>query len=65
MQEEIERIDFMNSETLEKLSNVIQVLGNIEVKGKTNLLNLGGSIAILEEVLQGCINAKPTETPKE
>lgn len=44
----------MDKESIEKLSSVIEVLGNIEVKGKANLLNLGGCIAILEEVRQAC-----------
>ena len=44
----------MNKEDIEKISAIIQVLGNIEVKGKTNLLNLGGCISMLEEILQRC-----------
>ena len=46
----------MNKEMIGKLSSVIEVLGNIEVKGKTNLFNLGGSIAILEEIRQSCVS---------
>lgn len=45
----------MNKEIIEGLSNVIRGLGNIEVKGKANLLNLGGCIAILEELQQKCV----------
>lgn len=45
----------MNKEMIERLSGVIEVLGNIEVKGKTNLLNLGGCIAILEEIRQAYV----------
>lgn len=52
----------MNRETIEKLSSVIEVLGNIEVKGKANLLNLGGCIAILEEVRQVCVSSTSQES---
>lgn len=47
----------MNKEIIEKISSVIEVLGNTEVKGRNNLLNLGGSIAILEEVRQSCLES--------
>lgn len=40
----------MDKETIEILTNTINVLGNIEVKGKTNLLNLIGCISILEDL---------------
>lgn len=53
---------FMNKEMIERLSSVIEVLGNIEVKGKANLLNLGGCIAILEEMRQACVSSISQET---
>ncbi len=64
----------MNKDFLEGLSNVIRGLENIEVKGKANLLNLGGSIAILEELRQqyitdmtqrAAVNDKEPQNPKE
>ena len=42
----------MNKQTLNKLVSAIGALNNIEVKGKTNLMNLGGCISIIEEVCQ-------------
>ncbi len=54
----------MNKEIIEKISSVIEVLGNTEVKGKNNLLNLGGSIAILEEVRHDCIISLKENTDK-
>lgn len=51
----------MSKESIESLSNVIEALGNIEVRGKTNLLNLGGCIAVLEEIRQSCLNAPSEE----
>lgn len=54
----------MNKEAMEKLSSVIEVLGNIEVRGKTNLLNLGGCIAVLEEIRQACLTSTPQTQPK-
>lgn len=51
----------MSKENIENLSSVIEVLGNVEVKGKNNLLNLGGCIAILEEIRQSCLAALPED----
>lgn len=42
----------MNKQTLNKLASVINALNSIEVKGKTNLMNLGGCIAVIEELCQ-------------
>ena len=39
------------SEKLNRLSSVMSALNNIEVKGRSNLINLSGSIAIIEEIL--------------
>lgn len=52
----------MDKEMVERLSSVIEVLGNIEVKGKANLLNLGGCIAILEEMRQTCVSSVSQKT---
>lgn len=49
--------NFDFGDVLKKLNSVITALNGVDVKGKTNLMNLGGSIAILEEVantLQTC-----------
>lgn len=40
----------MKETILARMGEIIHALGNIDVKGKQNLLNLGGSIAMLEEV---------------
>lgn len=40
----------MYDNILYKLTLVINALGNVEVHGKNNLNNLGGSIQILEEI---------------
>lgn len=53
----------MNKQTLNKLASVVNALNSIEVKGKTNLMNLGGCIAVIEELCQeiaGTIS-EPTE----
>lgn len=42
----------MNKQILNKLASVVNALNNIEVKGKSNLMNLGGCIAVIEEVCQ-------------
>ncbi len=51
----------MNEEMIGRLSEIIQVLNNIEVKGKQNLLNLGGGIAMLEEFKQYMITDSQSE----
>lgn len=40
----------MNDEILQKLGAVIHALNCIQVSGKNNLINLSGSISILEEM---------------
>ena len=54
----------MNKNILNKIASVINALNGIEVKGKTNLMNLSGSIAVLEEVCQEIANA-PEEPAAE
>lgn len=46
----------MEKELIEGMSAVIRALENVEVKGKTNLINLSGCIAILENMRQKYIN---------
>lgn len=57
----------MSKESIEKLSSVIKVLENIEVKGKSNLLNLGGCIAVLEEIRKSVLvsGQKDAESKEE
>ena len=43
-------------ELIQKLSAVINALDNVEVKGRVNLMNLGGCIALLDEVCQDIVN---------
>ena len=40
----------MKNEVMQRLAVVLNALNNIDVKGKTNLANLSGSIAMIEEV---------------
>ena len=54
----------MDKQTLNKVASVINALNSIEVKGKANLMNLGGCIAVIEEVCQeiaGTINDHDNE----
>ncbi|WP_294242974.1 hypothetical protein [Pseudobutyrivibrio sp.] len=41
----------MKDELIQSLSVVLNALDNIEVKGKANLANLSGSIAMIENVI--------------
>lgn len=41
-----------NGELLEKLSIVLNILNNVEVKGIQNLNNLAGAIAAIDEIGQ-------------
>ena len=43
-------------ELIQKLSAVINALDNVEVKGRVNLMNLSGCIALLDEVCQDIAN---------
>ncbi|MBQ7718747.1 MAG: hypothetical protein IJT38_05550 [Clostridia bacterium] len=43
-------------ELIQKLSAVINALDNVEVKGRVNLMNLSGCIALLDEVCQDIVN---------
>lgn len=40
----------MKNEIIQRLAVVLNALNNIDVKGKVNLANLSGSIAMIEEV---------------
>lgn len=40
----------MKDEIMQRLNVVLNALNNTSVSGKTNLANLSGSIAVLEEV---------------
>lgn len=40
----------MKDEILQRLAVVLNALNNIDVRGKANLANLSGSIAMIEEV---------------
>ena len=57
MQFHKERTILMNKDIVNKIVSVINALNGIEVKGKTNLMNLSGSIAVLEDVCQEIINS--------
>ncbi|MBQ7821301.1 MAG: hypothetical protein IJ391_03360 [Clostridia bacterium] len=55
----------MNTQILNKLASVVNALNNIEVKGKANLMNLGGCIAIIEEVCQEIVSANENSDKAE
>lgn len=58
----------MNIENTNKLLSVINALNNTEVKGKINLMNISGSIAVLEDMYQSMIdeqNTKQKESKKK
>ena len=41
-----------NKDLMEKLQSVIAVLNHVSCEGMQNLLNLGGSIGILTDIVQ-------------
>ena len=55
----------MNGDIIIRLSSIIGVLNNIDVKGRQNLLNLGGAIDALEKIGQemAAILAKQEDKP--
>lgn len=47
----------MKNELIQKLTAVITALNNVSVNGKLNLMNMSGSISLLEDIitsLQNC-----------
>lgn len=52
----------MKEQITQNLLSVINVLNMIEVKGKQNLLNLGGCISILDDIIRE-LNVTDKETP--
>lgn len=52
------KIDLLN-----KTSAVVTTLGNIEVKGKQNLLNLAGCINVVEEIQAKIARESEEDTP--
>lgn len=51
----------MKDQVMQQLGFVLNALNNVYVKGKANLANLSGSIAILEEVADVLNNAEIVE----
>ncbi len=51
----------MKDELIQSLSVVLNALDNIEVKGKANLANLSGSIAMIENVISALGSAEFAE----
>lgn len=39
------------NKNINKLLTVVQVLNNIDTRGKQNLVNLGGAIGLIEDVI--------------
>lgn len=52
------------NEIIQNLASVIRALNGIEVKGKTNLLNLGGAIGVVEDVIQSLSEIAKDEIEK-
>ena len=51
----------MKNEIMQKISAVLNALNNISVNGKNNLVNLSGSISVLEEVANALNSATITQ----
>ena len=54
-----------NAEMLEKIQSVITALNHVSCEGMQNLLNLGGSIGILNEISQSLVLKIETEKNKD
>ena len=54
----------MKTEIIQRLNLILGALNSISVSGKSNLANLSGSIAMLEEVAQMLNGAEIVETEK-
>ena len=54
----------MKTEIMQRLNRILGALNSISVSGKSNLANLSGSIAMLEEVAQMLNGAEIVETEK-
>jgi hypothetical protein len=54
----------MKTEIMQRLNLILGALNSISVSGKSNLANLSGSIAMLEEVAQMLNGAEIVETEK-
>ena len=54
----------MKTEIMQRLNLIVGALNSISVSGKSNLANLSGSIAMLEEVAQMLNGAEIVETEK-
>jgi hypothetical protein len=53
-------------EVIGRLNAVLNALNTISVSGKANVLNLGGCIALTEEIIQGLSKEEEKkEEPKE
>lgn len=55
----------MKNEIMQKLYSVINALNTIEVKGKTNLANLYGSIEIIEGICKMIANTSDKDKGAE
>ena len=54
----------MKTEIMQRLNLILGALNSISVSGKSNLANLSGSIAMLEEMAQMLNGAEIVETEK-
>ena len=54
----------MKTEIMQRLNLILGALNSISLSGKSNLANLSGSIAMLEEVAQMLNGAEIVETEK-
>lgn len=55
----------MKNEIIQRINAVLGALNNIDVRGKLNLNNLGGSISLLEEVASMLSSVEFKEPQKE
>lgn len=52
----------MKDQIMQQLGFVLNALNNVSVKGKVNLANLSGSIAMIEEIADVLNNAEIVES---
>lgn len=55
----------MKDEIMQRITAVLTALNNISVSGKSNLANLSGSIAVLEEIMKKLQTVDFAETIQE
>jgi len=54
-----------DKELIQKLQNVINALNHVSCEGMQNLLNLGGSIGVINEIIQNLLLKTADENKKK